>query len=48
MGDWLKESYEKGKEEVLRLTKNSQNQLDIVALKKKKDEKAQAPRQKSH
>ncbi|WP_265821434.1 hypothetical protein [Geovibrio ferrireducens] len=39
MGDWLKESYEKGKEEVLRLTKIAKIKLDIVALKKKKDER---------
>jgi hypothetical protein len=39
MGDWLKDSYEKGKEEVLRLTKIAKIKLDIVALKKKKDER---------
>ena len=39
MGDWIKENYEKGKEEVLRLTKITKIKLDIVALKKKKDER---------
>jgi hypothetical protein len=39
MGDWLKESYEKGKEEILRFTKVARIKLDITALKKKKDER---------
>lgn len=39
VGDWLKESYEKGKEEVLRLTKIAKIKLDIAALRKKKDER---------
>jgi hypothetical protein len=36
---WLKGSYEKGKEEVFRFSKVSRIKLDIVSLKKKKDER---------
>jgi hypothetical protein len=39
VGEWLKESYEKGKEEVLRLTKIAKIKLDIAALRKKRDER---------
>jgi len=36
---WVKESFDKGKQEVLKFAKTSKIKIDITSLKKKKDER---------